>query len=68
MIEEPTVNGLLIAAVTSLAGVVAFLWKQVNDNCKGIQEKLADCEEDREELWKTLYQIHPAAKSAKELD
>ena len=66
--NEPTVNGLLIAAVTGLAGVVTFLWKQISDNHKSIVTKLTDCEEDREELWKTLYTIHPAAKTAKELD
>ena len=58
---------ILLGAISTLAGVITFLWKQVSDNHKAVYTKLTDCEDDREELWRTLYQIHPAAKSAKDI-
>jgi len=48
---DPTVSGLLIAAVTGLGSVVAFLWKQIADNHKSALESKKDCEQDRERLW-----------------
>lgn len=54
---------MMIAAITTLSGVVTFLWKQVSDNHKAVYAKLTDCESDREELWKMMHAIHPASKS-----
>jgi len=48
---DPTVSGLLIAAVTALAGVVTFLWKQISEHHKHALASKAECEEDRERLW-----------------
>jgi len=48
---DPTVSGLLIAAVTALGSVVAFLWKQIADNHKSALASKKDCEQDRERLW-----------------
>ena len=64
---DPTVNGLLLAAITTLAGVVTYLWKQLTDNYKEIKVKADECEEDRQRLWRAMYSIHPACKEIKEL-
>jgi len=42
--SDPTTNGMLIAAITALAGVVTFLWKQLYSNH-------IECKEDRKALW-----------------
>jgi hypothetical protein len=64
---DPTVNGLLIAAVTSLAGVVTYLWKQLSNHYTELKAEHRECVDDREKLWKALYSIHPACKEVKEL-
>ncbi len=64
---DPTVNGLLIAAVTSLAGVVTYLWKQLSTHYSELKAEHRECVEDRERLWKAMYSIHPACKEIKEL-
>jgi len=56
---------ILLGAISALAGVITFLWKQVSDNHKAVYAKLTDCEQDREELWKAMYSIHPAAREIK---
>ena len=66
--EEPTVNGLLIAAVTGLAGVVTFLYKQQQNRFNDMVQRHDECDDDRRKLWKALYAIHPAAKELKEVD
>lgn len=64
---EPTTSGLLIAAVTTLAGVVTYLWKQLTSHYSELKEEHRECVEDRERLWKAMYTIHPASKEIKEL-
>lgn len=64
---DPTVNGLLIAGITSLAGVVAFLWKQLSSHYAELKEEHRECVEDRQKLWKAMYSIHPACKEIREL-
>jgi len=64
---DPTVNGLLLTAITTLAGLVTYLWKQNMDHYKELRVDRDECIEDRERLWKALYAIHPAAKEIKEL-
>ena len=64
---EPTTSGLLIAAVTTLAGVVTYLWKQLPSHYAELKEEHRECVEDRERLWKAMYTIHPASKEIKEL-
>ena len=73
--QEPTVASLLIAAVTGLAGVVVFLWKQINEGNKNrevqyveLQARHDECDDDRRKLWRALYSIHPAAKELREVD
>ncbi len=64
---DPTVNGLLIAAVTSLAGVVTYLWKQLSTHYSELKAEHRECVDDRQRLWKAMYSIHPACKEIKEL-
>ena len=64
---DPTVNGLLIAAVTSLAGVVTYLWKQLSNHYIELKAEHRECVEDREKLWKAMYSIHPFCKDKEEL-
>lgn len=64
---EPTVSGLLITAITTLSGVVTYLWKQHSDHYKELKENHDDCVNDRERLWKAMYSIHPASKDISEL-
>ncbi len=65
--SDPTVNGLLIAAVTSLAGVVTYLWKQLSSHYAELKVSHEECVNDRQKLWKALYSIHPACKEIKDL-
>lgn len=65
---DPTVNSMLISAVVSLAGVVAFLYKQQQERYKTMEERAEECDDDRRKLWMAVYQIHPAAKVLKEVD
>jgi hypothetical protein len=64
---EPTVSGLLVTAITTLAGVVTYLWKQNSDHYKELKSDHDECVSDRQKLWKALYSIHPACKEIKEL-
>lgn len=63
---EPTTSGLLIAAITTLAGVVTYLWKQLSSHYAELKAEHRECVEDRERLWKAMYSIHPASKEIKE--
>lgn len=51
-------TNILIAAITGLAGCVAFLWKQAVENHKAVMIKLTDCEEDRENLWREIANLN----------
>ena len=62
---EPTTSGLLIAAITTLAGVVTYLWKQLASHYAELKAEHRECVEDREKLWKAMYTIHPASKEIK---
>ena len=64
---DPTVNGLLLAGITSLGGVVAYLWTQLSAHYAELKAEHRECVEDRERLWKAMYSIHPACKEIKEL-
>jgi hypothetical protein len=64
---EPTTSGLLIAAITTLAGVVTYLWKQLSSHYAELKAEHRECVEDRERLWKAMYTIHPASKEIKEI-
>ena len=64
---EPTTNGLLIAAITTLAGVVTYLWKQLSSHYAELKAEHKECVDDRERLWKAMYTIHPASKEIKEI-
>ena len=64
---DPTVNGLLLAGITSLGGVVAYLWKQLSSHYSELKAEHRECVEDRQKLWKALYSIHPACKDIDEL-
>ena len=63
-----TDSTLLLGAVSAMAGVVAFLWKQISSYHTEVILGRKECEEDRErlhkeqqELWKAIYQMYPAA-------
>ena len=64
---DPTVNGLLLAGITSLGGVVAYLWKQLSSHYSELKAEHRECVEDRQKLWKAMYSIHPACKDIDEL-
>ena len=49
--EGSTVVPLLLTAITTLGGVIAFLYKQQSETNKHQAKKLDDCEQDREKLW-----------------
>jgi len=59
---------MLLTAIGSLAGVIVFLWKQISSHHQELVDSKKECDEDRErlhgecrQLWKAMYQIHPAA-------
>lgn len=61
-IEEPlTVNQALMIAVATLAGVVAILFAYLRSVDARQEKKLAECEEDRRQLWQSIIELggHP---------
>ena len=50
--NDMTMNGMLLSAIGTLGGIVAYLWKQLTTNYNEIKIKSIECEEDRKELWK----------------
>jgi len=63
--NDPTMmNTMMIGAVTSLAAVVTFLWKQISDNHKETRAARDECEKDREKLWRALSSISPEIKES----
>lgn len=51
---DPTTIGMLLTAITGLGSAIGVLWRQVTKHFATIEAKLKDCEEDRNDLWKTL--------------
>lgn len=45
-----TIESLLIAAVTALAGVVVFMWKVLAVQHADLEKEVRECREDREGL------------------
>lgn len=48
---------MLLAAIASLAGVVAFLFGLFRLEFKEVKKKLKECEVDREKLWEHLAKL-----------
>ena len=63
---EPTINGLLIAAITTLGGVVGYLWKQLSAQYKEIQDRSQDCDDDRRNLWAQVAILNAEVENCKE--
>ena len=59
---DPTMFTVLLSGIGSLAGCVAYLWKQQTDHFAKVEIKLNDCEEDREDLWRALIAANPSAE------
>lgn len=61
--EEPlTVNQALMIAVATLAGVVVVLFAYLRSVDARQEKKLAECEEDRRQLWISILELggnHP---------
>lgn len=53
---EITVAGMLVIAVTALSGVVAHLYRAQEKRSQLTDEKLDDCEKDRERMWRAMAQ------------
>ena len=65
--EEPlTVNQALMIAVATLAGVVVVLFAYLRSVDARQEKRLAECEEDRRQLWLSVIQLggHPPHKRA----
>ena len=61
-LSDPTISGLLTGAVTALSGVIVYLWRQLSSHYAELKADHNECKKDREELWKAMYSIHPAAQ------
>ena len=59
---DPTMFSVLATGISVLAGSVAYLWKQQTNHFVRVEEKLTDCEEDREDLWRALIATNPSAE------
>lgn len=51
---DPTVIGVLITTITGMSTAIGVLWKTVMAHVKSIEDRLRQCEDDRNELWKAL--------------
>lgn len=49
-----TTETLLSGAVTALTSAVVFLFLWFKANHEKVEKRLQDCEDDREQLWKSL--------------
>lgn len=63
--SDPTMFTVLATGISTLAGCVAYLWKQQTAHFATVEKKLSDCEEDREDLWKAMIAQNPAAVTAR---
>ena len=52
--SDITQVGMLLGACATLGGVIAALWRQVMTHFGHVEEKLKDCEDDRQNLWECL--------------
>ena len=58
---------MLLAAITALAGVVALLYRQVQEHYRQTLEKLNECEDDRNRLWQVIAEMRgTSVKEAKQ--
>ena len=62
---DPTMFSVLATGISALAGCVAYLWKQQSRHFANVEEKLNDCEEDREDLWRALIAQNPSAETVR---
>ena len=46
--------GMLLGACATLGGLIAALWRQMMTHFGHVEEKLKDCEDDRQNLWECL--------------
>lgn len=51
---DPTVIGVLVTTITGMSTAIGVLWKTVMNHVKSIEDRLRQCEDDRNELWKAL--------------
>ncbi len=63
---ELTSNGMLVAAITSLSGVVAYLWRQQAKTHETTYINWLECMQDREELWQKAGDMSNQLKQIKE--
>jgi hypothetical protein len=52
--SDITQVGMLLGACATLGGVIAALWRQMLTHFGHVEEKLKDCEDDRQNLWECL--------------
>ena len=56
--NEPTIIGILAAGITGLATTVGVLFKMLqkhtDERIAGVEQKLDECEADRNDLWSAL--------------
>jgi len=62
---DPTIVSILITAVSTLAGVVAYLWRTFLKTIDDLNQRAKDCEDDREQLWNALIAQAPAAATVR---
>ena len=63
--SDPTIASILLSAIGALTGVVTYLWRTFLKTVEEIKVKLADCEDDREDLWKALIAQNPSAEAVR---
>lgn len=51
---DPTTLGILVTSIGGLTTAIGVLWKTVLSHFRSIEERLAQCEDDRSRLWETL--------------
>ena len=51
---DPTTMGILASSIAGLIGAIGVLWKHIASHFARIENKLQDCEDDRENLWRAI--------------
>lgn len=57
-----TLVGILLSGIAALGGALVKLWTKFEQRFTTLEKKLDECEEDRQDLWRSMAKIDPTCK------
>ncbi len=58
-----TTEQMALAAISALTGVVVILWNMHRGDIRDLKKRVADCEEDRSDLWREVKKLMAGPKT-----